>query len=121
MAARKKTTLDPAIHRVPLDRLRIFEISEAELEALERGSAESLLLNLAIGVISVALSLTASLATATFASDRVFNVFVIIVVVGYVAGVAFALLWYKSRKSLRNVSTEIRSRIPPEGEQADEE
>ena len=116
--ARTKTNLDPAIHRVRLDRLRIFEVSEAELEALECGSAESIFLNLAIGVLSVAISLSASVATTTFPDDRTFYVFIIVIVVGYVAGVAFALLWFISRKSLKCVSSDIRSRIPAEGEQA---
>lgn len=109
------TPLDPAIHRVRLDSLRIFEISEAELEALERGSTESIYLNLAIAVLSVAISFSVTLATTTVQSDRTFSVFVIIMVIGYLAGVTFGMLWFISRRALRNVSAEIRSRIPPEG------
>jgi hypothetical protein len=121
MAARKRSQLDPAIHRVPIDRLRIFDVSEDELESLERGSTESIFLNPAIGVLSVAISLSASLATATFPNDRAFYVFVILTVIGYIAGLAFGLLWLVSRKSLKSVSARIRSRIPPEGEQADDD
>lgn len=120
--ARRRIELDPAIHRIRLDRLRIFEITEAELEALERGSPESIFLNLAIAAVSVATSLLAALTTATIANDRTFYVFVIVTCVGYIAGITFALLWVISRRSLKKVSTEIRSRIPPEGvqEQADD-
>jgi len=119
MMARRRTQLDPAIHRVRLDRLRIFEITEAELEALERGSPESIFLNLAISVLSVAMSLSVALATAKIDNDRTFYVFVIVTVIGYVAGITFGLLWFISRRSLKNVSAEIRSRIPPEGIQED--
>jgi hypothetical protein len=35
MAKANSTPLDPAIHRGRLDSLRIYEISEAELDALE--------------------------------------------------------------------------------------
>jgi hypothetical protein len=104
---------------VRLDKLRIFEITEAELEALERGSPESIFLNLAIAVLSVAISFSVALATSTFALDRTFYVFVIVTSVGYVAGITFGLLWYISRRSLRHVSAEIRARIPPEGVQED--
>ena len=111
----ERNRLDPAIHRVRLDKLRIFEISEAELEALERGSVESIFLNLGIAALSTAVSLTVSLASATVSDDRTFYVLVIVTTVAYVSATAFGLLWLVSRRSLKRVSAEIRSRIPPEG------
>ena len=117
--ARRKNQLDPAIQRIPLNKLRIFEISETELEALERGSPESIYLNLAIAVLSVAISFIIALATTKIDNDRMFYVFVIVAVVGGIAGITFGLLWLVSRRSLKNVSAEIRSRIPPEGVQED--
>ncbi len=75
--ARRRTQLDPAIHRVRLDKLRIFEITEAVLDALERGSPESIFLNLAIAVLCIAISFSFSLATANIDNDRTFYVFVI--------------------------------------------
>ena len=114
-----RSRLDSAIHRVRLDKLRIFEISEAELEALERGSIESIFLNLGIAALSTAVSLTVSLASATVSNDRTFYVLVIVTAVAYVSATAFGLLWFVSRRSLRSVSTAIRSRIPPEGIQED--
>jgi hypothetical protein len=115
MAKAHQTPLDPAIHRVRLDTLRIFEISEAELEALERGSPESIFLNLALAVLSVAISFSISLATTTISSERTFTVFVVVTTVGYVAGITFGVLWLVSRRSLKSVSAKIRSRILPEG------
>ncbi len=115
--ARQRTQLDPAIHRIRLDKLRIFEITEAELEALERGSPESLFLNLAIAVLSIAISFSVTLGVTSIASDRTFYVLVIVTSVGYIAGITFALLWIISRRSLKKVSADIRSRIPPEGVQ----
>jgi hypothetical protein len=117
--AKRRTDLDPAIHRVRLDKLRIFEITEAELEALERGSPESIFLNLAIAVLSLAVSFSIALATTKIDNDRTFYAFVIVTTVGYTAGVTFALLWLIARRSVRGVSLEIRSRIPPEGVQED--
>jgi len=111
------TPIDPAIHRVRLDKLRIFEITEAKLEALERGSPESIFLNLGIAVLSTAISISVALTTTRTDSDRTFYAFVIVTSVGYVAGITFGLLWFISRRSLKNVSAKIRSRIPPEGVQ----
>lgn len=115
--ARRRAQFGPAFQRVPLDKLRIFEISEAELEALERGSPVSIFLNLAIAVLSIAISFSVALTTAKFDIDRTFYVFVIVASIGYVAGITFVLLWFISRGSLKKVSAEIRSRIPPEGVQ----
>lgn len=115
--ARRKTQLEPAIHRVPLDKLRIFEITEAELEALERGSPDSIFLNLAIAVLSIATSFLISLITTKIENDRTFYVFVIITSVGFVSGITFGLLWFNLRRSVKSVSAVIRERIPPEGVQ----
>ena len=107
------TRLDPAIQRVPLDTLRIFEISEAELEALERGSPESLFL--ALAVLPIAISFSITLVTAKIENLKTFTVFVVVTVVGYVAGITFLALWLSFRRSLKSVSAKIRGRIPPAG------
>jgi hypothetical protein len=107
--------LAPAIHRVPLDKLTIFEITESELEALERGSPESIYLNLGVGVISIAVSFSIALATTNIESVKTFCFFVIVTVIGYLAGLTFGLLWWQSRRSLKTVAQEIRRRGTPEG------
>jgi len=113
-------SLVPAIHRARLDKLSIFEISESELETLERGSPDALFLNLAIFVLSVAISFSIAIATTTIESTRVFIVFVIVTVIGYIAGISFGLLWWRSYKSVKSVAKQIRSRLPPEGVRAPE-
>jgi hypothetical protein len=117
MTRPQKPQLDPAIHRVRLDKLTIFEITEAELEALERGSPESLFLNLGIAALSVACCFVIALLTTRIEDTRAFCVFVIVCVAGFMAGITFALLWWQSRRSLKNVARDIRSRMPPEGVQ----
>lgn len=109
------TPLSPAIRRARLDKLTIFDVTEAELETLERGTPVSLYLNLAVFVLSTATSFFIALATTKIESVRTFAVFVIIIVVGYLAGVTFMLLWFFTRKSVQSVVQEIRKRLPPEG------
>jgi hypothetical protein len=115
MARIGSTPLDPAIHRGRLDSLRIYEISEAELEALERGSPESVYLNLGLTVLSVATSFSITLATTKTESNRTFTVFVVLVAVGYLAGLTFGILWSVSRRSLTSTAAKIRARLPAEG------
>ncbi len=118
--SKAKPSLDPAIHRVRVEKLTIFEITEGELEALERGSPESLFLNMGVATSSVAISFLVTLTTTSIANLGVFCVFVILCVVGSLAGITFGLLWWRSRTTVRNVSREIRSRMVPEGIQEDE-
>jgi len=121
MTRARKNELDPVIHRVPLDQLTIWDVTESELEALERGSPESLYLNLGIAAFSIAVSFSISLATTTVDSIKTYCLFVILAVVGYLAAVTFGLLWWQSRRSLKKVAKEIRSRRTPQGIQEGDE
>ena len=107
----------PAIRRARLDTLTIWEISEAELQAIENGSPDSLFLNFAIFLLSVAISFSATLATTKITIDRIFQVFVIITVVGYLGGTILFAMWWRSHKSTRSITRTIRERLLPEGEQ----
>ena len=117
MTRRPRDQFAPAIHRVRLDRLTIFEITEAELEALERGSPESIYLNLGIAAASFGTSFLIALVTTTISDVKTFCVFVIVSILGFLAGITFGLLWWQSHRSLITVAREIRSRMPPEGVQ----
>lgn len=121
MNRRGKKALGPAINRVPLGTLNVFEITEAELDALERGSPESLFFNLGIAAFSIGCSFLISLLTTTIDNTRTFCVFVIVCTIGFVSGITFALLWWLSRRSVRNVAKEIRSRMAFTAEQKNEE
>ena len=59
------------------------------------------------------------LATTPLANLAVFCVFVVLCVVGGLAGITFGLLWWRSRTTVRDVSRKIRSRMAPEGIQED--
>ena len=67
--AKGSTPLDPAIHRGRIDSLRIFEISEAELDALDVGSPESVFFNLCLAILAIAISFSVTLATTKIESD----------------------------------------------------
>jgi O-antigen/teichoic acid export membrane protein len=95
--------------------MTIFEITEAELEELERGTQESLYLNLGIAAISIAASFLIALLTTVIDDTKTFCVFVIVCAVGFVASLTFGLLWWQARKKLKHVSRAIRNRMLPEG------
>lgn len=107
----------PEIRRAPIGRLTIYEISESELEVIERGSPDSLFLTFSIFLLSVAISFSVTLATTTIPSNRTFQVFVIVTVIGYLGGVILIALWLRHRKSTKAITQTIRKRLLPEGEQ----
>jgi len=96
--------------------LEVHQISDDELRQLGRGTGQSLFLNFGIGVFSVAVSFLIALLTTTITSDRVFIVFVIVTVVGFLAGFVLIILWWYTRKPISKLLQEIRGRMPPEGE-----
>ncbi len=105
----------PAIRRAPIAQLTIYEISEAELEILARGSANSVYLNFAIFLLSVFASFLIALLTTAITSDRIFIVFVVIASVGAIGGVFFLIFWLKTRKSISDLVQTIKGRLPSEG------
>jgi hypothetical protein len=104
--------LQPEVRRGRIDWLNIYEISEAELELLARGSADSLYLNFAIFLLSVSASFIVSLMTTTIESGRVFTVFVVLAVVGAVNGGVLLALWYMSYRSVSGLVETIKRRLP---------
>ena len=102
----------PTIRRARLQRLTIYEVEESELVILERGSLDTIFLNIAVALLSMSVSLSVALLTAEFPSDRAWTVFLVITVVGYVAGVIMLLVWWRSRVSVAACTRNIRQRLP---------
>ena len=103
----------------------LYEIKDSELDLLEKGFPADLQLNFAIFLLTLAFSAFSSLATATFASNRVQTVFLIAGVVGVLGGAYLLLSWYGSytshRESHREVCRRIRERIPADRVPADQD
>lgn len=114
-----QTVIEPRIVRARLDTLNVYEISENELENLERGGPESLLLNFAIFFLSNAISFTVTLmlSSVDIKSNRVFAVLVIVCVVSWVAAIVLGGLWISSNRSKKRTIRIIKKRLPPEGTQ----
>ena len=102
----------PIIRRARFQRLTIYEVEESELSILERGSLDSIFLNVAIALLAMSVSLSATLLTAQFPSDRAWTLFLVITVVGYVAGVIMLLVWWRGRVSVSACARNIRQRLP---------
>lgn len=108
--------LEPRIVRAPLKELTIYDVSESELESIERGGPESLFFSFAVFFISTAISLTVTLATTEIKSERLHSGFMIVTVVSYASFLVLGALWIRSLRSKKNIISCIRNRRPPTGE-----
>jgi hypothetical protein len=95
----------------------LYEIKDSELDLLENGSPADIQLNFAIFLLSLAFSSIASLCTATFKSDIVQIVFILVAVVGILMGLYLLISWRRTRTSISKVVAAIRGRMdmPAEG------
>lgn len=124
--------LEPAIviTRGRIDRLTLHEVSDGELDAIEaaasavQGSQDiaSILLNFAIGLMTLFVSLLLSLLTTTIEKVTTFAGFVAVTFSAGIIGAILFVIWYRMvRRSRRDVSTvsqliqNIRDRLPPQG------
>lgn len=115
MPQKRKQNFLPAVRRARIERLDIYEISEVELQVLERGSPESIFLNFAVFLLSTAISFLVAILTTEIQSPRIFNVFVIVTAMGFICGIFLLVLWVWYRSSTKTLLEQIRRRMPPEG------
>lgn len=105
---------NPVIKRGRVDSLNIYEITDYELDILEKGSPSSLYLNFAIFLLSTAFSCIFSLGSASFSNETVKVIFIVISVVGILMGMFLLMLWQRSRTSVSFIVKKIKQRIPSE-------
>lgn len=103
------------IIRAKFGELTLYEISESELCELSKGSPESLHLNFAISLFSIAVSFLIALLTTDINSIKIFTVFVVITVIGFIISGILFVIWLKSYRSTSKLVNTIRRRLPPKG------
>jgi len=99
------------VRRAEVDSICLYEVKEEELEILERGSPSSLYLNFSLFLISAAISFLASIIFVKIDSQKIFTIFVVIIVVGFVLGFILLVLWHRDFRSSTTVAKRIRNRL----------
>ena len=102
------------IRRGKVDSVLLYEITDHELEILERGTPISVFLNFGIFLVSIGSSFLIALLTTQISSDRTFYVFTLLVIVCLVAGIVLLSLWYRNKQSIPALISKIKNRIPSE-------
>jgi hypothetical protein len=111
-----KSDFLPEIRMGRICTLKVHQISDEELNQLEQGSGQNLFLSLSLSILSSAISFLIAIFTTKIESDRTFNVFVIIIVIGLLTGIVLLILWWNARKKTVKLAKTIRDRMQPEGE-----
>ncbi len=104
----------PEIRRARIDCLNIYEISEGELETLEKGSPGSIFLNFAVFILGIVFTLLAAILTTKVESNVTLIVFIVLIIIGLLSGVFLLMLWSKNYKSVSKLVGTIRKRLPRE-------
>ena len=106
-----KRVSEVRIRRGKVKSFDLYEVTGDELKQLCKPPS-SAYLNFAILFSTVATSFLIALLTVPIGSNRVFTVFVVIVVVGYVASSILLVLWLLNRRSVSGTADKIKKRIP---------
>ena len=125
MAEQKETI---GINRGKLDSLNIYEVSERELQTIEKGSNDSIFLNFGIFFLSVAISFFIVLFTVDFFyEDRddlmiKFIVFLCVAILTLIGSIICFVAWWRNKDDFKTTIAEIKKRIKQEViETSDEE
>lgn len=113
--AEQKDSID--VKRAKLDSLKIYEITEKELDTLEKGSGDSLFLNFSISLFSIFISFLIVLLTVDFFYDDrddliiKFIVFICLTLITLLGSIICFLVWYKNKGDFKATIQEIKNRM----------
>lgn len=107
----KKRSEEPVVRVAPLGELRAYMISEHELEKLEQGELVSDLLTIGLCLLSAAITLLATLLSASLAGTILVLFFCAMLITAIGGGIC-TFLGYRSRTSVKVLVGQIRRRMP---------
>ena len=105
------TDVNPVIRRGRVDSVNLYEVKENELEILEKGSTATLQFSFAIFLFSIAFACIVALLTCDFKWETARFIFIVVSIVGVIVGIAMLISSLRSKQSIKNVISTIRSRI----------
>lgn len=97
-----------------LPEVRVYEVSEAELDELESGLAGQIYLNFALALLPAALTVLITLQTVEIQNPRLYIAYWIAFWCLSLRGLLALAQWYKRSGSLKAVAGTIRARVSEE-------
>lgn len=93
----------------------LYDVSQDELDKLEKGAFGSPLISLSLFFFSAGISFIIALLTAN-PDDRTYFWFGIVIGVSFLFGLFLGVLWFLNRRSVMSTIDKIRSRLIPDGD-----
>jgi len=105
------------VRRAPFGALTVYDVSDNELNQLAKGQSASIYLNVAIAMLSTAISLFTSLLNIEVKPDFIERARVLtdVTIFATILGTIFLIIWYIKRKDVSELVSRIKNRLPPEG------
>ena len=115
MAARRANNprSNPVVHYAPLNALRVYEVSEAELEQLASGPQGQVHLSFALAMLPSALTVFVTLQTVEIQGLRIYAGYWIAFWLLFVQGAISLVRWWMAGSSTRGLVDAIRARMLP--------
>jgi|SRR3989344_3458678 len=107
----EQTSSGVKINRGKLGSISLYEVTEDELNLLERGSPASTYLNFSIGLLSVGVSFFLSIFSTKIEDLKIYIVFWVIALVTTIAGIVLFVVWRQANKATENVIQRIKNRM----------
>ena len=124
MAEEKETI---GVKRAKLDSLKIFEITEKELDTLEKGSNDSIFLNFGIFLLSTSISFLIVLLTVDFfyidKDDLIikFIIFLCVTIFTFIGSIICLIAWWRNKDDFKTALKDIKARMEVEKVETDDE
>jgi fatty acid desaturase len=106
---------DPAIKRVRIGELKIFEITPEELTKLSKGDQATFHFHAALALIPFAIGIFLTLLSIQNSSPRIYYTYVIVCIVTFLFGVMELIQFWSKRGETKRIEAVIRAREMPEG------
>lgn len=116
MAARRREEnppVAPVVRVAPLGELKVYMVTEEEIDKLGGGSPGSIFLNFAIALLSLSASFLLTLLTTTIGAIVVLVFFICSCLICFIAGLICSVLSWRTHVSTRAVVRAIKDRMPP--------
>ena len=110
--ASERRPAPPVVRFAPLGELKVYEISEAELEKLETGPPGQVDLSFALALLPAALTIFITVQTVEIKENRVYYIYWIAFWLLSIQGLISLVRWWTTGGSLKSLGREIRSRMP---------
>lgn len=110
----------PVIRYGPLGEIRVYQITEDELDKLAAGPPGQIYLNFALALLPAALALLVTLQTVEIKDDRLFAGYLAAFLVFLLLGLQTLVFWWRAGRTFKSQVQAIRDRIPPPAERLPE-